>query len=155
MDCNGCTEATIPHTWPCDPKNPNQNQVWLVTPSKPNSPLRSQNVPNECLTVFDAISGSSTIMQDCSKNNPFSLWTYEASTKLFRLSSNTSLCLDATPTAYSCDKYPFSTYAYCNESLDAFTRVRDLRSRVTSNEKAINLQNANPGIPRLGVPPIP
>jgi len=155
LDCNGCTEATIPHTWPCDPKNPNQNQVWLVTPSKPNSPLRSQNVPNECLTVFDAISGSSTIMQDCSKNNPFSLWTYEASTKLFRLSSNTSLCLDTTPTAYSCDKYPFSTYAYCNESLDAFTRVRDLRSRVTSNEKAINLQNANPGIPRLGVPPIP
>jgi hypothetical protein len=70
----------------------------------------------------------------------------------FQLAANRSICLDGgTPIERNCALQPYASYPYCNPALDATTRATDLVSRLSLDEKAINLQNNNPGIARLGV----
>ena len=45
---------------------------------------------------------------------------------------------------------PRLTYPFCNNTLSLESRVKDLLSRISPQEKASNLRH---GVPRLGVPP--
>lgn len=95
------------------------------------------------------ISGTNMQMAPCTGagNQKF---LYNGTDMTFRYSFNQSLCLDA-GTAINCTVEPYSTYPYCNVTLDAETRAKDLVSRMTLAEKVENMQNNNPGVPRLGV----
>jgi hypothetical protein len=49
---------------------------------------------------------------------------------------------------------PFNTYPYCNSKLAPADRAADLASRLNLYEWQNILQNANLGVPRLGIPTI-
>jgi beta-glucosidase-like glycosyl hydrolase len=55
----------------------------------------------------------------------------------------------------SCNSNPLNALPYCNSALSPQERAKDLVARMTIADKASNLQNGNPGVPRLGVPPLP
>ena len=61
-------------------------------------------------------------------------FVYNKADMTFRYSFNQTLCLDA-GTAVNCTMGPCNTYPYCNVTLDAETRAKDLVSRMTLSEK--------------------
>ncbi len=50
---------------------------------------------------------------------------------------------------------PRLPFPMCNTTLDLASRVADLVSRLTAEEKCAALDTSNPAIPRLGIPHLP
>jgi hypothetical protein len=63
-------------------------------------------------------------------------------------------CASASQPPYSCDSSDPSTktYDFCKTTLPISRRAEDLVSRLTFEEKATQLVDTSPAIPRLGIP---
>ena len=61
-------------------------------------------------------------------------WFYNKTDQTFRYGMNKSLCLDA-GSSVNCSVSPLNKYPYCNYTLDAETRAKDLISRLQTAEK--------------------
>lgn len=61
-------------------------------------------------------------------------FVYNKTDMTFRYSLNQTTCLDA-GTAVNCTIAPYDTFRYCDYTLDADTRARDLIQRMTLEEK--------------------
>lgn len=61
---------------------------------------------------------------------------------------------ESTQPPFACDSSNPSTHSYpfCKPTLPISTRVKDLLSRLTLDEKVLQLVNTAPPIPRLGIP---
>nr|GEU44391.1 probable beta-D-xylosidase 7 [Tanacetum cinerariifolium] len=61
---------------------------------------------------------------------------------------------ESTQPPYACDTSnpKTTTYPFCKTTLPISARVKDLVSRLTLDEKILQLVNTAPGIPRLGIP---
>ena len=99
---------------------------------------------------FGNTSGSNIYAWPCTYA-PNEQFIYNETSGLFRYVQNPDLCLDA-GTAVNCSMEPFSSYLYCNSSLDIEDRAADLMSRMTLTEKTQLIQNGNQGVKRLGLP---
>jgi len=154
-DCLDCNLGNTPHTWNCDPKNPNVNQVWTYDINTPKSLLKATDYPL-CLAQFGSYLGSTIMMAPCKPNDPLQQWTYDKQNLFFRSGADNTLCLDGgSDLGLSCNQPPLSNYPYCNPALDVDTRIADLVPRLSLLEKASMLQNSNIGSKRFGIPPLP
>ena len=138
-----------PWIWDCD--GTNNNQWWQL-----NNSLLQNAAGKTCMQASSTTSYSSISMQKCDASNSLQKWSLKTAAKgsLIQSMANTSLCLTASTsqTMPNCSMSPFNSYPYCNQALSTEDRVNDLLSRMTLDEKVKNLQNNNPGIPRLAVP---
>eukprot|EP01084_Bolivina_argentea_P317682 550834_1 len=155
IDSNFGKIGTQPWTWDCDPGN--NNQQWYLTNSNNGKNILLQNVAGKtCIQSLNKEIYSSDNMQNCDTNNPLQEWIMNSPKPGYiQAVSNSSLCLTIAmkETYPNCTMYPFNSYPYCNQQLSVEDRVNDLVSRMTLTEKVQNLQNNNPGVSRLGVPP--
>ena len=115
--------------------------------SKTNTPWNQQFLYNESTNQIVSLmngrcaegagsantSGTNVDMAPCS-NGKNQMFVYNKTDMTFRYGINSMLCLDAGSSA-NCSVAPNSGYPYCNSSLDAKTRVDDLVSRMTLEEK--------------------
>eukprot|EP01084_Bolivina_argentea_P142244 249897_1 len=156
IDSNFGTIGTQMWTWDCDPDNNNQ-QWYLTNTNKNGKNILLQNVASKtCIQSVNKEIYSSDNMQNCDANNQLQQWIMNSPNPGYiQAVSDSSLCLTIAvqQTHPSCTHTPFNAYPYCNQQLSVEVRVNDLVSRMTLNEKIHNLQNDNPGIFRLGVPP--
>ena len=108
-----------------------------------------------CLHAIANAPGASIDTHVCgSPLAPEDVWTFDGATGLLRHPAS-GLCLDAgTPFNASCWQAPLNSLPYCNPLLDPVARATDFAGRLSLAEKVTNLQNDNPGVPRLGVPPL-
>lgn len=137
------------HAWGLyTPLRPNQQWVF----DGPDSQLRS--AWGKCLGVVGAapFAGAPLVLVDCAAGARF---TFVNATGVFSTPDGAGgrLCVAAGSSA-SCAVPPFSGYAYCNVSLGPAVRAADLAARLAVPDWASLLQNANVGVPRLGIPSI-
>ena len=123
-----------------------------------DSTFRSAAHPSICLHASAAQPMASVIQKTCHSvagrqqaHDPRDQWDIHAATGRISSRANSSLCLDhhsALP--------PFvcSGETFCNASKPTSQRVADLVSRMDLGEKTIVLNGDNPGVPRLGIPPM-
>jgi hypothetical protein len=126
-----------------------------------------------CVTAAKVQGGALITMEKCVKQkNGFLLagqqWEYSSIAPHFRLSQDTTLCLDAdmarpkppspgpgpAPASTVVPCYQNSTLSslpFCTPSLPANTRAKDLVSRMTNDEKFTQVTNNAAAIARLGV----
>jgi hypothetical protein len=149
-----CLDANLggqyPHTWFCSPTSPNPNQVWNLKADGSTTTIVPNGAPSSCLTAYDNFENSIVVIQSCSSG--YNKWVYNAHNLQIQL-AGTDLCLAGGFNA-SCQIEPYNTYPYCNANLPPIARAQDFVSRLSLAEKAISLQNANPGVPRLGMIPL-
>ena len=81
-------------------------------------------------------SGANVEMWPCSGGVEQS-FVYNATDGTIRSKANNDLCLDA-GASVNCTIAPYNTYAYCNYTLDAESRAKDLVSRLQLVEKVSN-----------------
>ncbi|XP_065841345.1 uncharacterized protein [Oscarella lobularis] len=105
------------------------------------------------------MAGTNVEMGRCNGESSQS-WFYNKTDYTFRYGADMALCLDA-GSSTNCSESPASQYPYCNCSLDAETRAKDLVSRLENVEKTRSMESlkrsngaghSNGGVPRLGVP---
>lgn len=111
--------------------------------------------PVRALGALDAVLQSPVTVQAVDPKNPLLQWQLVNTSVggvLFQLKANASLCLDGGSPLPTCQDPRLASLPFCDQTLDTDTRARDLVSRMTLNEKVLNLQNNNPGVGRLGVP---
>ncbi|KAH3758310.1 glycoside hydrolase family 3 protein [Pelomyxa schiedti] len=150
LDCGECTEGVVPSTLSCKPSIPDKPQRWVLT----GSVIESSGSRHYCLSTVGDAEGASLIMMECRVDDFLQQWYYDSASS-FIVHNATGLCLDATPETASCFTTPFSSYPYCSPSVDPTVRAQDLVSRLTLEEKCLNMWSragGAPGIPRLGVP---
>eukprot|EP00048_Salpingoeca_helianthica_P016232 m.231184 g.231184 ORF g.231184 m.231184 type:complete len:915 (-) comp18276_c0_seq1:117-2861(-) len=154
IDGYGTQDDASLQTFSChtDDKDPtHQNQEWRLTADGHIVSTMS----GRCIDVanFANVSGSRVhlwdVLPDNTLGNQNQRWVWNADNTVRGLMSG--LCLDG-GTITDCFHAPFSSYPWCNISLDAPTRARALVAAMTLDEKAVNLQNSNPGVARLGAP---
>lgn len=129
------------------------NQQWNWNPNK--GQLRS--FWGKCLGVRGpALFGTSVVLVDCNEADPSQKFAFDNSTGVFSMASavdGSDLCVDA-GSQVNCTTPPFNAMPYCNSSLGAGARAKDLASRLGAWDWASLLQNSNNGVPRFGVKPI-
>lgn len=117
--------------------------------------IRTTESANACFGVGDILLGATAFLQQCNATDPRQLWRHDATTGLISSYGSPSFCLDGgTPLNISCADRPFSTYPYCDPALPPAQRARDLIGRMLPSEKVQNMVSSNPGVKRLGVPPL-
>lgn len=151
IDCNKCQLNKIPYSLQCSGSK-TQNQFFNLNhiPSKPSNTFQFQSISNgsTCIEINAPYQGT---MQYCNSSNLNQLFTLNLNSNSYITSyQNSSLCL--TVGLFNCSMSPFKTYPYCNQQLPTYQRVNDLLSRMTLDEKIINLQHVNYGVRRLGIP---
>ena len=155
IDSDFGSVGTTPWIWNCDASN--NNQWWSLTnSSNSNNKLLKNAAGNTCMQVSSNAAYSTLSMQNCNTSNTLQQWSLLSASNgsLLQSAVTKSLCLTASTsqTMPNCSMAPFNTYPYCNQELSVELRVNDLIQRMTLDEKVKNLQNNNPGIPRLAVP---
>ena len=79
------------------------------------------------------MAGTNVEMGRCNGESSQS-WFYNKTDYTFRYGADMALCLDA-GSSTNCSESPASQYPYCNYSLNAETRAKDLVSRLENVEK--------------------
>jgi hypothetical protein len=138
-----------------DPQN-----LWSYNQS--DSTLRSQKYPHICLHATTAREMAPIIQKTChsvaaagSRTDPRDQWELpegSAGGSVIKSRANSSLCLD-----HGSSSAPFvcgGGQVFCDTTATAAARVADLVARMDLGEKTIVLNGDNPGVPRLGIPPL-
>eukprot|EP00759_Apiculatamorpha_spiralis_P033634 PhF_6_TR34957/c0_g1_i1/m.50726/K15920/XYL4; beta-D-xylosidase 4 len=137
------------HMWYNNTGSQGYNQQWRYDTS---SGQITSMMNGLCVTARASAVGMTVITGQCSNNNPLQAFDFTSDGHL-QLRSAPSFCLDVGSQA-SCQEAPFSSYVYCNPDASIESRVADLIPRLLPIDFQMLLDNSNPGIPRLGVPPV-
>eukprot|EP00045_Choanoeca_perplexa_P017535 m.256312 g.256312 ORF g.256312 m.256312 type:complete len:928 (+) comp17563_c0_seq3:1517-4300(+) len=133
----------------------NYNQVWMSTGTFLQSSIA---MSSKCLVAAAVMAGSSVQMHECAVNST-TAWILPSTAGLVKV-ANSNFCLSVSNISTTGTNCPDPSLPYCNYSLPATVRARDLISRMTLAEKIPQLntfsftkEGYTPGIARLGVPP--
>jgi hypothetical protein len=127
------------------------NEQWLYNSSTGQIVSTMSHL---CAAASAVLSGMPVRMATCSAaGSALDSFDFDSATGLFHLRADPTLCLDA-GTSASCSQAPYNTFLYCDPDASVDDRIADLIPRLTAPDYQALLDNANPGIPRLGIPKI-